>query len=177
MSLTTLLLFAFATFLLTVSPGPGVLYVVARSLSQGRKAGFASMFGIESGEVMWLAATATGLPLGDFVLMHLFAAMLHFRQPDCVMDCPFWCLLHTHQGQSCRLAPRIEFEPALLQRALLHPSVAQPDHEGLDPVHHGPPTRQQESCPLGRTRHERLFLFVEYKNHLHSPFGASYEAV
>jgi threonine/homoserine/homoserine lactone efflux protein len=34
---------------------------VARSLSQGRKAGFASMFGIESGEVVWLAATATGL--------------------------------------------------------------------------------------------------------------------
>jgi threonine/homoserine/homoserine lactone efflux protein len=61
MGLTTLLLFALATFLLTVSPGPGVLYVVARSLSQGRKAGFASMFGIESGEVMWLAATATGL--------------------------------------------------------------------------------------------------------------------
>jgi threonine/homoserine/homoserine lactone efflux protein len=61
MSVTTLLLFTLATFLLTVSPGPGVLYVVARSLSQGRKAGFASMFGIESGEVMWLAATATGL--------------------------------------------------------------------------------------------------------------------
>lgn len=58
---TTLLLFALATFLLTVSPGPGVLYVVARSLSQGRTAGFASMFGIESGEVVWLAATATGL--------------------------------------------------------------------------------------------------------------------
>jgi threonine/homoserine/homoserine lactone efflux protein len=61
MSLTTLLLFGLATLLLTASPGPGVLYVVARSLSQGRKAGFASMFGIESGEVLWLAATATGL--------------------------------------------------------------------------------------------------------------------
>ena len=58
---TTLLLFALATFLLTVSPGPGVLYVVARALSQGRKAGFASAFGIESGEVLWLIATATGL--------------------------------------------------------------------------------------------------------------------
>ena len=60
-STTTLLLFALATLLLTASPGPGVLYVVARAISQGRKAGFASMFGIESGEVMWLAATATGL--------------------------------------------------------------------------------------------------------------------
>ena len=60
-SLTTFLLFALATFLLTVSPGPGVLYVTARSLSQGRAAGFASMLGIESGEVVWIAAAATGV--------------------------------------------------------------------------------------------------------------------
>ena len=57
----TLALFAIATFLLTVSPGPGVLYVVARSVSQGRAAGFASMFGIESGEIVWIAAAATGV--------------------------------------------------------------------------------------------------------------------
>ena len=57
----TIALFALATFLLTVSPGPGVLYVVARTLSQGRAAGFASMFVIESGEVVWLAAAATGV--------------------------------------------------------------------------------------------------------------------
>src|SRR5437868_2434312 len=59
--LTTMLLFGLATFLLTVSPGPGILYVVARSLAQGRRAGFASMFGIETGEVVWLAAAATGV--------------------------------------------------------------------------------------------------------------------
>jgi len=58
---TRVALFALATFLLTVSPGPGVLYVTARSLTQGRRAGFASMFGIEFGEVVWLAAAATGV--------------------------------------------------------------------------------------------------------------------
>jgi threonine/homoserine/homoserine lactone efflux protein len=58
---TTFVLFAVATLLLTVSPGPGVLYVTARTLSQGRAAGFASMLGIESGEVIWLAAAATGV--------------------------------------------------------------------------------------------------------------------
>src|SRR5437899_8077802 len=58
---TTVLLFALATFLLTVSPGPGVLYVTARSLTQCRRAGFASMFGIEFGEVVWLAAAAAGV--------------------------------------------------------------------------------------------------------------------
>jgi len=57
----TLALFAIATLFLTVSPGPGVLYVVARSVSQGRSAGFASMFGIEAGEVVWIAAAATGV--------------------------------------------------------------------------------------------------------------------
>lgn len=58
---SNLLFFALATLLLTASPGPGVLYVTARSLSQGRRAGFASMFGIESGEVVWLAAAGTGI--------------------------------------------------------------------------------------------------------------------
>jgi threonine/homoserine/homoserine lactone efflux protein len=60
-SATTLLLFALATLILTASPGPGVIYVVSRSLAQGRRGGFASMFGIETGEVLWLFATATGL--------------------------------------------------------------------------------------------------------------------
>src|SRR5438874_7750392 len=58
---TTLMLFALATFLLTVSPGPGVIYVTTRTVSQGRRAGFASMIGIEAGEVVWLAAAATGV--------------------------------------------------------------------------------------------------------------------
>jgi threonine/homoserine/homoserine lactone efflux protein len=60
-TLIRLALFALATFLLTVSPGPGVLYVTARTVSQGRAAGFASMFGIELGEVAWIATAATGL--------------------------------------------------------------------------------------------------------------------
>lgn len=60
-ALTTLLLFALATLIQTATPGPGILYLAARSLVQGRRAGFASMFGIESGEIVWLAAAATGL--------------------------------------------------------------------------------------------------------------------
>jgi len=53
--------FAIVVFALTVSPGPGVLYVTARAVSQGRLAGFASAFGIEFGEVVWLVAAATGV--------------------------------------------------------------------------------------------------------------------
>lgn len=53
--------FALTVLVLTATPGPGVLYVTARSVSQGRRAGFASMFGIESGEVIWIIAAATGV--------------------------------------------------------------------------------------------------------------------
>ena len=60
-TVTTLLLFAVATLVQTATPGPGVIYLSTRTLTQGRRAGFASMFGIESGEVVWIAAAATGV--------------------------------------------------------------------------------------------------------------------
>jgi len=60
-TVTTIALFALTTAILTASPGPGILYLVARTGGQGRRAGFASMAGIESGEVVWLVATATGV--------------------------------------------------------------------------------------------------------------------
>ncbi len=53
--------FAVATFLLTVTPGPGVLYVVGRSIGGGRRVGLASMAGIETGEAVYIAAAALGL--------------------------------------------------------------------------------------------------------------------
>src|SRR5215472_17689476 len=54
-------LFAAATFVLTVTPGPGVLYVVGRSVGGGRRAGLASMLGIETGEAVYIAAAALGI--------------------------------------------------------------------------------------------------------------------
>jgi threonine/homoserine/homoserine lactone efflux protein len=57
----TLAWFAIVVFVITVTPGPGVLYVTARAVSQGRRAGFASMIGIETGEVVWIMAAAAGV--------------------------------------------------------------------------------------------------------------------
>jgi threonine/homoserine/homoserine lactone efflux protein len=54
-------LFAAATFVLTVTPGPGVLYVVGRSVGGGRRVGLVSMLGIETGEAVYIAAAALGL--------------------------------------------------------------------------------------------------------------------
>jgi threonine/homoserine/homoserine lactone efflux protein len=42
-------------------PGPAVLYVVTRSLDQGRRAGLVSMLGVETGTFTYALAAAAGL--------------------------------------------------------------------------------------------------------------------
>ena len=58
---STLAVFALASFLLIVVPGPAVLYVVTRSIAQGRRAGLVSMLGVEAGGLVHVAAAAIGL--------------------------------------------------------------------------------------------------------------------
>jgi threonine/homoserine/homoserine lactone efflux protein len=57
----TLLVFAAATALLVVIPGPNQIYITARSVSQGRSAGIASALGVETGTLVHVAAAAVGL--------------------------------------------------------------------------------------------------------------------
>lgn len=59
--LSTLLLFALASFALIIVPGPAVLYVITRSLDQGRNAGLASVAGISVGAFVHIIAAAVGL--------------------------------------------------------------------------------------------------------------------
>jgi threonine/homoserine/homoserine lactone efflux protein len=42
-------------------PGPAVIYVVTRSLDQGRRAGLLSMLGVETGTLTYALAAATGV--------------------------------------------------------------------------------------------------------------------
>jgi threonine/homoserine/homoserine lactone efflux protein len=56
-----LLLFAGAALVLLLIPGPAVLYVVARSVAQGRKAGIVSVLGIHTATLIHIAAAALGL--------------------------------------------------------------------------------------------------------------------
>ena len=59
---TTLLAgFIAASLVVLVLPGPGVLYVVARSLAQGRRAGLVSALGLAVGVFAHVAAAAVGL--------------------------------------------------------------------------------------------------------------------
>lgn len=53
--------FLVAALTLLVIPGPAVLYVVARSVDQGRRAGLVSVFGIGLGSMVHVTAAALGL--------------------------------------------------------------------------------------------------------------------
>lgn len=53
--------FAVAGFLLLITPGPAVLYIVARSVEQGRLAGVVSVLGIFTGTLVHVTAAVIGL--------------------------------------------------------------------------------------------------------------------
>jgi threonine/homoserine/homoserine lactone efflux protein len=55
------LAFLLASLVLAITPGPGVLYIVTRTLSQGRRAGLASVCGIAFGNLGNAAAASIGL--------------------------------------------------------------------------------------------------------------------
>jgi threonine/homoserine/homoserine lactone efflux protein len=58
---STLALFTVAALTLLVIPGPAVLYIVTRSVDQGRAAGLASVGGVHVGTLVHVAAAALGL--------------------------------------------------------------------------------------------------------------------
>jgi threonine/homoserine/homoserine lactone efflux protein len=53
--------FVAAALVLLLTPGPAVLYIVARSIDQGRRAGLISMLGVHVGTLVHIAAAAVGL--------------------------------------------------------------------------------------------------------------------
>jgi threonine/homoserine/homoserine lactone efflux protein len=59
--LTHLPLFILASAVLLITPGPAVLYIVARSVDQGRRAGLVSVCAIEVGNFMHVIAATLGL--------------------------------------------------------------------------------------------------------------------
>jgi threonine/homoserine/homoserine lactone efflux protein len=102
-SFTALLLFAAASIALLVVPGPSVLYIVTRSISQGRRAGLISVLGVHVGSVVHVTAAALGLSallassatafaavkyLGAAYLVWLGVRKLRHRAPGPVDEAP-----------------------------------------------------------------------------------------
>lgn len=66
--LQSLLVFIGAGLLLNITPGPDVLYIVGRSIGQGRVAGLVSVLGIATGCFFHVASAALGLSALMFAL-------------------------------------------------------------------------------------------------------------
>ncbi len=58
---STLIVFSIAAWVLLITPGPAVLYIVARSIDQGRMAGIVSTLGVAMGTLFHVVAAALGV--------------------------------------------------------------------------------------------------------------------
>lgn len=77
--------FLVASVVLAVTPGPGVIYIVTRSMTQGRRSGIASVAGVALGNLgnalaasLGLAALFAASPMAFVVVKYLGAAYLVF---------------------------------------------------------------------------------------------------
>lgn len=57
----SLAVFGAAVLLLALTPGPNMIYLVSRSICQGRAAGVQSLFGVVLGFVVHMLAAAAGM--------------------------------------------------------------------------------------------------------------------
>lgn len=56
-----LLLFGVAALVVVLTPGPNMIYLISRSICQGRRAGVISLFGVMAGFLVHMLAAAIGL--------------------------------------------------------------------------------------------------------------------
>lgn len=66
---------ATAAFGMVITPGPNMMYLVSRSLTQGRLAGMVSLAGVVTGFVLYLLATSLGLSVLFTTVPILFAVV------------------------------------------------------------------------------------------------------
>lgn len=85
MPLQELMIFGLAAFVMVLSPGPNMVYLISRSICQGRKSGFISLVGVMAGFLVHMLAAAVGLtalllvvPLAYEVVKWLGAAYLMY---------------------------------------------------------------------------------------------------
>src|SRR4051794_17184793 len=73
----TAALFGIATVALglVLTPGPNMIYLVSRSITQGRRAGLVSLLGVATGFLVYLAAATAGLTAAFAAVPELYAAV------------------------------------------------------------------------------------------------------
>jgi len=70
-----LLLFGLASLIMVLSPGPNMIYLISRSLSQGKRAGIISLFGVICGFLFHILMVSFGLTAIFFAVPYTFVAV------------------------------------------------------------------------------------------------------
>lgn len=73
--LPTLLIFALAAFAMVITPGPNMIYLISRSITQGKKAGAISLIGVVCGFLFHIIMVAYGLTAVLFAVPITFTAL------------------------------------------------------------------------------------------------------
>lgn len=126
--LPLLLAFVAASFVLAVTPGPGVLYVVTQTLAQGRAAGLASVAGVALGNF----GNAVGASLGLaalFAVSALAFTVVKLAGAAYLVWLGVKALLPARTGEATPAVPSLAAPPRRLFRdglvvALLNPKTA-----------------------------------------------------
>lgn len=70
-----LLLFGLAALIMVLSPGPNMIYLISRSLSQGKNAGIVSLFGVMCGFLFHILMVSFGLTAIFFAIPYAFVVV------------------------------------------------------------------------------------------------------
>ncbi|MEO0526199.1 MAG: LysE family translocator [Bacteroidota bacterium] len=70
-----LLLFALAALIMVLSPGPNMIYLISRSLSQEKKAGIISLLGVLCGFLFHILMVSFGLTAIFFAIPYAFVVV------------------------------------------------------------------------------------------------------
>lgn len=73
--ISDLLLFGLAALIMVLSPGPNMIYLISRSLSQGKKAGIISLLGIMCGFLFHILMVSFGLTAIFFAVPYAFVVV------------------------------------------------------------------------------------------------------
>lgn len=74
-SLTAILGVATIALIMVLTPGPNMMYLVSRSVTQGRRAGTVSLLGVAAGFLVYLVATNLGLAAAFVAVPSLYLAV------------------------------------------------------------------------------------------------------
>jgi threonine/homoserine/homoserine lactone efflux protein len=74
-SLTNLFAFAFVALGMVLTPGPNMIYLISRSIIQGRVAGLISLSGVALGFVFYMLCAAFGLTALVFAVPYAYDAL------------------------------------------------------------------------------------------------------